>query len=181
MDCLSVSLSSLVICIVKLLCLPLSEMFQQSLCYVWVNQLRLRTCFKTVWTLTLTLRRNVVSLRICSWCYTRACSYTNLGPRHLWPTWSSYFVGSLRQQGQDNFGSCNLSQSQLTLYNVWIKYLEWASWVSVFSKKTEALCSFGKWRLSILMSFSFYFSIYDQHWSIGILEKKDAIFLLRHY
>lgn len=44
-------------------------------------------------------------------------------------------LSALMLKEQDNFGSWNLSQPQWTLYNVWIKYLEWASWVSFFSKR----------------------------------------------
>jgi hypothetical protein len=76
--------------------------------------------------------------KVCPWCYMRACrrcshlgsqtllanlefllvimaSHGQKGLRFVWD------VCSHGQSGQDNFGSWNLPQAQLPLYNVWIK------------------------------------------------------------
>ena len=108
--------------------------------------------------------RNAVSIELCTWCYMTACSCANLDPQMLLAKlefllfimashgqrgWD--FCGlSHRQQEQDNFGSWNLSQPQLTLYDIWIKRLEWASCQSFLrrlyppaSLESEGLASSG--------------------------------------
>lgn len=149
------------ICIVKPLCLALSETFWQNLYYVrligrsWKFVLRL---FKP-W-------RNAVSLESLHLVlHERAWNWTNLGPKtHLAKLKSLLMIlPLLGSQGQENFSSWNFSKTQLIWGNDWIK-VTGVSWSrSVFySKKAEPLCSFRKWRLSILMSFSLYCGTYGQ-------------------
>lgn len=68
------------------MCLPLSEMFQQSLCLVWVNQWMLRNCFETV----LTLKKCFFGESAVGATWKLAGAQT-LVLRHPWQTQSSYF------------------------------------------------------------------------------------------
>ena len=71
------------------------------------------------------------------WSYMRICSCTNLSPKTLLANLEFLLVikdghgqkglrfvvlsALMSNKGQDNFGSWNLLQPQLTLYDVWIK------------------------------------------------------------
>jgi hypothetical protein len=72
----------------------------------------------------LTLNEMLSLWKSCTWCPLLYQLLANLEFfLWFWP-WSKglrlvWVVCSLRQQGQENFGTWNLSQPQLTLYNVW--------------------------------------------------------------